>query len=522
MRKIIRVTLSIVATVLFGGESIHAAEPPRIIHKDGRFALFVDGKPYLMLGAQMSNSSEWPSTLPAVWAAVERIHANTLGAPVYWEQIEAKPGTFDFANVDELIREARTHQIHLLLLWFGGSKNGQMHYAPEWVKTNPKKYPRLTDSRGHLLDILDDNAPENLEADKLAFTKLMSHLKQVDGEEHTVLMVQVENEAGPYYADRDYTDRGNELFAEPVPKELLEALHKQPGTWHEVFGDTDNETFALWSEARYINALAQAGKKEFDLPMYINIAAVNTPNRDVVNHMLDVWKAGAPSIDVVGADLYDDFPPLYEEMLQSYARLDNPLWISETGMADSYAKYLFSALGRGAIGFSPFGIDHSGWNIPVVDEPKAHGENYALLGPMQRDLARVNFEGNLKTAIEEPGQAKQELDFGDWQATVSFGFPQFDRQRPTGTPDSHGRVLIARLGPDEFLVTGVDVRVIFHLPGRPSPPEYHINNILRAEQGEYVDGVWKPLRIWNGDETQRGLNFQHDGNVIHVKVYRWD
>jgi hypothetical protein len=141
---------------------------------------------------------------------------------------------------------------------------------------------------------------------------------------------------------------------------------------------------------------------------------------------------------------------------------------------------------------------------------------------MQRDLARLNFEGNLKTAIEEPGQAKQELDFGDWQATVSFGFPQFDRQRPTGTPDSHGRVLIARLGPDEFLVTGVDVRVIFHLPGRPSPPEYHINNILRAEQGEYVDGVWKPLRIWNGDETQRGLNFQHDGNVIHVKVYRWD
>ena len=141
---------------------------------------------------------------------------------------------------------------------------------------------------------------------------------------------------------------------------------------------------------------------------------------------------------------------------------------------------------------------------------------------MQGEVARLSFEGDLKTAVEEPNAERQEVDFGDWQATISFGYPQLDRQRPPGTPDHHGRVLIARLGPDEFLVTGVDARVIFHQPGRPVPQEYHINNILRAEQGVYVDGAWKPQRIWNGDETQRGLNFQHDGNVIHVKVYRWD
>jgi hypothetical protein len=335
-------------------------------------------------------------------------------------------------------------------------------------------------------------------------------------------MVQVENEAGPYYADRDYTARGNELFAQPVPSELVAAFHKQPGNWHEVFGTTDNEMFATWSEAHYINALAEAGKAEFNIPMYINIAAVNTPNRDSVNRTLDIWKTVAPSIDLVGADLYDDFSPLYQEMLQSYARADNPLWICETGTGDSYAKYFFYALGHGAIGFSPFGIDHSGWHVAPEDEPKAHAENYALVGPMQRELAKLSFDGNLKSAVEEPEAQRQEVDFGDWQATVSFGYPQVDRQRPLGTPDHHGRVLIARLGPDEFLVTGIDARVIFHQPERPVPQEYHINNILRAEQGVYIDGVWKPLRIWNGDETQRGLNFQHDGNVIHVKVYHWD
>ena len=295
MKLAVRFVCLILLSMLVSGRRAYAAEPPRIVHKDGRFALFVDGKPFLMLGGQMNNSSEWPSALPDVWAAVARMHVNTLAAPVYWEQMEPTPGTFDYANVDQLIHEAREHHVHLLLLWFGASKNGQMHYVPEWVKTNTQKYPRLTNSRGQLLDILDDNAPSNLEADKLAFTTLMRHLKKVDGEEHTILMVQVENEAGPYYADRDYTEQGNKLFAQQVPGELVAAFHKQPGNWHDVFGMTDNETFATWSEARYINALAEAGKAEFNIPMYVNVAAVNTPNRDSVNRALDIWKTAAPS-----------------------------------------------------------------------------------------------------------------------------------------------------------------------------------------------------------------------------------
>jgi hypothetical protein len=495
------------------GASEHAAELPRIVHQGDRSALLVDGKPFLILGAQMANSSEWASTLPAVWTAVEKVHANTLGAPVYWEREEPSPGVFDFSDVDELIRQARAHDVRLLLLWFGASKNGQMHYAPTWVKTDTAHYPRLVDVHGAALDILDPTAPATLDADRAAYVALMHHLRAIDGTRHTVIMMQVENEAGSYYADRDHTERGDRLFAQPVPEAAWRMAHKQPGTWREVFGAQADGAFAMWAWASYINSLAEAGKKELPIPAYVNIPAVVTPTTESVHRMLDFYKAAAPAIDVVGADLYDDFSPLYQAMLQAYARPGNPLWVAETGNTESYARYFFYALGHGAIGFSPFSIDS--------EQAAGHVENYGLLASMDREVAQLNYEGKLKTVVEEPQRAQQVIAFGDWEATVTFGFPQADGQRPPGTPDAHGRVLIAQLAPDKFLVTGIDARVIFHPPGRTVASNHYLNNVLRAEQGEYVAGQWKPSRILNGDETQRGLNFGHERSVVQVTVYTW-
>ena len=55
---------------------------PRLVHKDGRYALFVDDAPYLMLGAQVGNSSAWPGVLPKVWPAVAYLHANNDGGVI--------------------------------------------------------------------------------------------------------------------------------------------------------------------------------------------------------------------------------------------------------------------------------------------------------------------------------------------------------------------------------------------------------------------------------------------------------
>ena len=234
--------------------------------------------------------------------------------------------------------------------------------------------------------------------------------------------------------------------------------------------------------------------------------------------LVGLWRKLAPSIDMIGPDIYADDSQFYRDTMAAYHRPDNPLWIPETGRSDSFAKFFFYALGDGAIGFSPFGVDQSGWNL-LGDEPwTAHARNYALIGPMDREIAQLQSEGKLKTAVEEPGHATQEIDFGSWQATVAFGFPQNDGRRAPGTKDAHGAALVAQLGPDEFLVTGVDASVVFHLPSKPA---WIRSQILTAEQGTYENGQWKPVRLWNGDETDRGLCFYKKPTVVRVKMQRF-
>ena len=94
------------------------------------------------------------------------------------------------------MKGAREHNLHVVLLWFGTWKNGNMHYVPKWVKTDPKRFPRMIVQTVNRLMCFRRNSRSNLEADKTAFAALMRHLKGLDGDEHTVLMVQVENESG--------------------------------------------------------------------------------------------------------------------------------------------------------------------------------------------------------------------------------------------------------------------------------------------------------------------------------------
>jgi len=494
----------------------------------------VEGRPYLILGGQIHNSSGWPSELPQVWQSMAALHANTVEAPVYWEQFEPQRGRFDYTNVDHIVEGARAHNLHIVFLWFGTWKNGNMHYAPAWVKADSKRFPHTIRPDGEPIDVLSPNSRNTLEADKAAFTALMRHLKQIDAEQHTVLMIQVENESGNIGSVRDNSPEANKEFAGAVPADLLAATNKQPGSWSQVFGSDADEIFQVYHQAKYINAIAAAGKAEFAIPCYINVwidaPAAELPQRQVdtpgiaypsggaVQKMVGLWRKLAPSIDIIGPDIYTGDSALYRGLIKTYHRPDNPLWIPETGRDDSYGKYFFYALGEGAIGFSPFGVDQSGWNI-LGDQPwKAHANNFALIGPMSSEIARLEFEGKLKTAVEEPGQTAQELDFGGWQATVAFGFPQPDGHPAPGTKDAHAAALVAQLGPDEFLVTGVDASVSFHLPGKLP---WIRSQIVSAELGAYENGVWKPLRLLNGDETDRGLRFHQGTEVVRVLMGRF-
>lgn len=511
-----------------------SAEIPTLAQKDGRYALMVDGAPFLMLGGQVNNSSAWPAMLPQVWTAIDYIHANTVEVPVYWEQIEAKQGQFDFSVVDTLIKQAREHNVRLVLLWFGSSKNAGMHYAPEWVKTDQRTYPRMMNAKREPMDIISPLGQASLEADKKAFVALMRHLKQVDSDQHTVIMVQVENETGSYGTPRDFSPIAQKAFESPIPKGFAAAMRKSAGSWQQAFGPDADEAFAAYYMARFVDEVAAAGKAEYPLPMYVNAAlrdpedanarpGATYPSGGPSHNVIDIWKAVAKHIDLLAPDIYLSGDSKYVKVLDLYSRPDNALFIPETSNKPENAKFFFSALDKGAIGFSPFGIDRTGYlNAPLgADDVSDKGlepfaANYRLLGPMQREIARLNFEGKLRAVAEQKGKPSQTFEFGRWQVKVSYGLPQFGfGNNPPGNPNSDGRALIAQLGADEFLVTGINARVDFEVP--PSVTGQHMD-YLRVEEGQYKDGQWQFKRIWNGDQTDWGLNFKQIPHVLRIKL----
>jgi len=508
---------------------------PRLVEKDGRHALLVDGAPYLILGAQVNNSSAWPAMLPKVWPAIQFLHANTVEFPIYWEQFEPEPGRFDYTVLDTLLAQARERGVRLVLLWFGTWKNGSGHYMPEWMKRAPERYPRMLGANGRPLDSPSPYAEAALEADARAFAALMRRLKATDPQ-RTVIMVQVENEPGTWGSVRDYSPAAQKLFEAPVPASLLGALHKPvsqpPLNWQGVFGEDAEEFFHAWSVARYIEHVAAAGKAVYPLPLYVNAALRDpfNPGRPPryesggpTDNVLTLWKAAAPSIDMLAPDIYSTDSPRFLKALELYRRPDNALFVPEASNIPACAPYLFAALGRQAIGMAPFGMDYTGYSNAPLGAARTTEEtiepfalNYRLLGPMAREIARLNFAGRLQAVVEEKGKPSETLDFGRWKVTVSYGLGQFGAgDRPPGNPEPVGRVLIAQLDDDRFLVAGFHCRVDFKPGDAASGKQRHF---FRVEEGVYDAGVFRPVRIWNGDQTDYGLNFTSAPQTLRVSL----
>ncbi|HEY1683199.1 MAG TPA: DUF5597 domain-containing protein [Tepidisphaeraceae bacterium] len=482
----------------------HPTSIPQLRRVGQTTQLFVDDKPFLALGGELGNSTASNlEVLEQAFAKCEHMNLNTVMLPVYWDLIEPSENHFDFSLVQGAIDRARAHHLHLVYLWFGTWKNSMSCYAPSWIKRDVARFPRVRLSNGELEEIVTPECTASRDADANAFASLMRWTRQYDSGHHTVIMVQVENEVGMIPEPRDHSELSNSAYHSPVPEKLLalaaqkqlgpeinmlwqNAGHKTAGTWPEVFGDTaqGEEIFTAWQLASYVEHIAAAGKREYPLPMFANAALIRPgyfpgqyPSGGPLPHLLEIWRAAAPSLDMICPDIYF---PNFIEWATRYKRNGNPLFIPEMAASDrAPANILYAISQLHAIGTGPFSIEN-------LDGEKAQRitQCYGLLAGMSDSILKAQ-QTNKIIGLSPPiafdwstSNEPQRADLGGitFQATFDRPGNPNDSARPTTLPTlgsghwdappntPRGSALILQLAHDEFLILGMGATITFSAP----------------------------------------------------------
>jgi hypothetical protein len=568
-----------------GSAAVPDANVPHFQKQGKATQLIVDGKPFVMLAGELHNSSAssldymrglafggsrsgYGSTRylgsmhGTIWNRLVELGLNTVLATLSWELIEPKEGKFDFTLVDGLIKDARAMKLKLVFLWFGSWKNGVSSYTPPWVKKDLDRFPRCRRKDGRTLGVLSPLSDAACAADAKAFAAVMRRIREVDHKHNTVLMMQVENEAGLLGDSRDRSPLAEAAFAAPVPAELTDYLQKHKdsllpetlkvwqssnfktsGTWAEVFGNDAwaDEVFMAWHIGRYIGKIAEAGKREYPIPMYANAWLVQNekqkpgdyPSGGPVSRMMDIWRAAAPAIDLLAPDIYlSDFKGVCE----SYVRSGNPLMIPEAGRGPEAAAKVFWAIAEhNAICFAPFGVENVGrdrqparTDNPITDV-LAEGfmwtvggsplrESYQLLTDLMPLITKYQGTGQMVGVLETDKEENRIAELGDYRAHISY---KMGGKRD----DQKGYGLILALAPDEFLLAGNHFAVNF------SPKAGGQSEILELWEGRFEEGKWIPGRRLNGDENAGGWRTQLPPNysdkfadpdrprILRIKVF---
>lgn len=551
-------TITTALALLVGWEAqASATDAPHLERRGQATQLIVDGKPFLVLGGELHNSSSSDLAYMApVWPRLKAMNLNTVLAPVAWETIEPQEGQFDFSNLDGLLKGARSQNLRLVLLWFGAWKNTYSSYVPAWVKRDQARFGRVQTSDGRGTERLSPFSTTVRDADARAFAALMRHLRTVDGTQHTVLMVQVENEVGVIPEARDHSPAADAALTAPVPEPLMRylATHRTTlhptlrtawesagartgGTWREVFGDaaTTDSLFMSWAYATFIEGVTAAGKAQYPLPMFTNAALIR-PNYEPGQYnsggplpfAIDLYKAAAPSLDFLAPDIYFED---YAHWASQYARADNPLFVPEArgGMVGA-ANALYSFGGLNAVGFSPFGIDGEG--VVLQGDASiglsAAGEGDPAMTALYGQLARIaplilqkQAEGGISTILMEGGaQRAGRGRIGDYIVNMTRA------SGAKGDVDQTSRIaaMFLQTGPDEFLVVGSGDAQLSFATDRPGAPIVGVESI---DEQFLRDGRMVTGRRLNGDETGQGQSLRlfakdaGDDKIYRVRLYRY-
>lgn len=559
-----------------------SAQSSRLQHQGTATRLMVDEKPFLILGGELGNSSATcPEDIERIFPKLERMGLNTVLVPAYWDLTEPVEGEFDFSLTDKVLQQARQNNLKVVFLWFGAWKNSMSCYAPSWFKADYKKYPRSHAQSGKPLEIASVFSPNVLEADNRAFTAWMKHIAEADASHGTVIMIQIENEIGMIESARDHSPVANKLFHSAVPSQLTTYLKKHKdqlhptlsakwkkhgsrtaGTWEELFGSDiyTDEIFMAYHYAKYVEQLAQSARQIYNIPLYVN-AAMNSrgrkpgeyPSAGPLAHLIDIWHCGAPSIDILAPDLYDNG---FATWVSQYALPNNPLFIPEVKLTDDdgvRAYYIFAE--HNGIGISPFSIENGSDN-----SQNTLVRAYSHLKELTPLITAHQGKATMKGLLFDQQDKERIIEWDNQVLTCRHFFTlPWDSRATDGSVWPEGGGLILKLGKHEYLIAGNGIVVEFATKGekqhtqvrqalgedgfaqtgssKNSPSEQNTSapasswktrrlGLASVDEVKVMpDGTFQRLRSHNGDQTHQGRHVRisvGDFKTLHVRLYEYE
>ena len=538
---------------------------------NGTARIVVNGKPMLMIGGELGNSSaSTPQDVKHAFAHLHKMGLNTVLAPVSWELIEPQEGQFDMSSLDVILTEARRNDLKVVLLWFGAWKNSMSCYAPEWFKRDTKRFPRAHTREGKPVEEASSLSRNVLEADKRAFCKVMEHLRDHDATEQTVIMVQVENEIGMIEVPRDYSADATQMYQGAVPqlltsylkrhqkslhpylKEKLQPKAKDGASWSELFGDDiyTEEIFQTWTYATYVEQIAKAGRAIYDLPMYVNVALDSRgrkpgeyPSGGPLAHLIDLWHCGAPSIDVLAVDIYDKD---IRSWLSKYHLHNNPLFVPEIRLEDKDAMYALYAFGHhDAMGFCPFSIedypiytdlrgnDMSGMDLSQDDQLNIFSAGGSVLSPLaasyqllrQAEPLIIDRQGtkDMDAVLLDNEQREAEIITPDGiRLTIKHSYSLGWEPGANDAEWPEAACIILRLGEEDYLVIGSGVVITYTdaKGGKTWEKGDARIGLAKCESVYISEDNLHIKRHLNGDQTHQGRHVRIPAGVFDIQRFR--
>lgn len=534
----------VTAALLLSSLGMAYAQKPYLKEVNGIQRLFYRDKPFLLLSGELHNSTgSTVDYLAPAMNSLKQMHLNSVIVTAEWDLIEPEQGKYDFSSIDNIITLAEKNDFPVVIAWFGTWKNGVSSYIPGWMKRDTKKYFRARNAEGEATDYISAFCSAARDADAKAFAAVMKYIKERDKHNY-VLFMQVENETGLWQQNIDHCKEAQKAFSSKVPQELIAYLQKgkgdkdnpmwvywthqgkkTSGTWKEVFGDNAfaENFFTQWSYASYIEAVAKAGRQEYDIPMYLNTVAIPPfafakPNPGLIQSSDDqkakkspfgggapIFPSGAPtppafemyhlfapSIDFMSPDIYAT--GLFKPICDAYATKDNLLFIPETSRDAEPAYYAFAKCN--ALGFSAFAVEDAFLN-------KNYVLTYETLAELLPIISEYQGTGKMTGFLRERDETGTSFELEGYTIDVTYV-----------KEESRAFGLVIKTGPEDFVFSGIGCMVKVR-----KNDEKKITRFEWVQEGHFEGTEWHN-EVWlNGDQTGHGQELYLRGRVDYANEF---